>query len=288
MLPSIVVLTNLTPAAEQAARYAAVLGQPVHAQLRLLHLYHDPILDPELATITTAQAVRSQAETLSRLEAMGRRLPAPSEALLSVQGAFEAVEDVARRYQPLLLAMGLSSEHDLFDNLLRNQALPVLRATHRPLLLVPEGAALLAAPPRRVAVAVDAEPFVPNPAARAVAPLLAAWPATYTVVHVATEHEQEAFPGQHALGNVHQSGLLPPATRPELCESRHLAPADGILQAVNDVQADLLVLITRPRSFLGRLFHHSVTAQVLRRSRVPVLLLPAEAPELPGWMPHLS
>jgi nucleotide-binding universal stress UspA family protein len=139
-----------------------------------------------------------------------------------------------------------------------------------------------------VALAVDAERFVPNQAARAVVPLLAAWPAAYTVVHVAAPDEQEAFLGQRALGNVHQSGLLPPATRPELYESRHLTPAEGILQALNDVQAELLVLIARPRSFLGRLFHHSVTAQVLRRSRVPVLLLPAEAPELPGWMPQLS
>ena len=60
------------------------------------------------------------------------------------------------RHHPLLLAMSLSPEQDLADYLLRNHVLPVLRATHRPLLLVPE-----AGPPpglpRRVLVAVDGE-----------------------------------------------------------------------------------------------------------------------------------
>jgi nucleotide-binding universal stress UspA family protein len=38
----------------------------------------------------------------------------------------------------------------------------------------------------------------------------------------------------------------------------------------------MLVLPVRARSFLGRLFHHSVTAQVLAQVTVPVLLLPTE------------
>jgi len=35
------------------------------------------------------------------------------------------------------------------------------------------------------------------------------------------------------------------------------------------------VLIARPRSFLGELFHCSFTTAVLRHCSVPVLLLPA-------------
>ncbi|SHJ81637.1 Universal stress protein family protein [Hymenobacter daecheongensis DSM 21074] len=287
MNPTFVVLANLTDTAEQAARYAAVLGEPLHARVALLHLYHDPLLDPELATVTTAQAYRTQAEVAAGLADMAGRLPAPAEVTVSVQAMPAAVEEAVQRHQPLLLAMGLSTEHDLLDHLLHNQALPVLRATHRPLLLVPE-AAPPARVPRRVVLAIDAERFTLNAAARALAPLLRAWPAAYTVVHVAAAHERQAFPGQRALGQVHLSGLLPVATPLELYEESHLSPATGVLQALDDVQADLVVLIARPRSFLGRLFHQSVTAQVLRHSRVPVLLLPAEAPTLPGWMPGLS
>ena len=59
-------------------------------------------------------------------------------------------------------------------------------------------------------------------------------------------------------------------------------PAAGVLRAVAEAQADLLILIARPRSFLGSLFHRSVTAQVLRGCSVTLLLLPAEAPDQPG------
>lgn len=286
MPPTFVVLTNLTPAAAHAARYAAALGAPWRAHLRLLHLYHDPVLDPELVSITTGPAYRSQAQTLATLDELALRLPAEAEAVLSVSPAPAAIADAVRRYQPLLLVAGLSSEADLLDQFLHNQLVPMLRATHLPVLLVPKTAPLVGLP-RRVALAVDAEPFTPNAASRAVAPLLAAWPATYTVVHVAFANEPEAFPGQRALGNVRLSELLAADTPLELYQESHVTPAAGILQAVEDVQADLLVLVARPRNFLGRLFRRGVTAQVLRHCRVPVLLLPAEAPELPGWMPAL-
>lgn len=287
MPPTLLILTNLAEPAEQAARYAGLLGAPLHARLVLLHLYHNPVLDPELVTVTTAQAYRSQAETSVALHELATRLSTPATVEVSVWAAPEAVDDAVRRHQPMLLAMGLSAEEDLLDHLLHNQALPVLRATHRPLLLVPAGARA-SSRPRRVVLAVDAEEFTPNAATRAVAPLLAAWGADYTVVHVAEAAEREAFAGQRALGAVRLSGLLPPATAPVLYESKRMPAATGILQALEDVQADLLVLIARPRSFVGRLFHRSVTAQVLRGSRVPVLLLPAEAPHQPNWMPLMS
>ena len=67
-----------------------------------------------------------------------------------------------------------------------------------------------------------------------------------------------------------------------------MRPAAGVLQAIIDTQADMLVHIARPRSFLGRLFHESVTAEVLRHSMVPMLLLPARSPAQPAWMPSMT
>lgn len=80
-----------------------------------------------------------------------------------------------------------------------------------------------------------------------------------------------------------QACALPlPAAPPDLYEEYHRDPVTGILQAVADTGVNLFVLITRPRSFLEQLFHQSVTVRVLRRSLVPVLLLPAEGPEVAG------
>ena len=285
MTPSILVLADLSAATERAAQCAAALGSPLHAQLTLLHFYHDPVL--ELAAVHIAQLDCNQADTAASLRAVARRLPVPAEVTVSVAPMPAAVEEALHRHHPLLLAMGLSTEHDLLDQVLHNQVLPVLRGTHHPLLLVPEAGP---APriPRRVLVAADGEPFTPTAAALALAPLLAAWAATFTVAHVKAHHAQLASPGKMAQADLRASGLLPPGTALELYEECHVSAGAGVLQAIDDTQADLLVLLARPRTFLERRFRRSVTAQVLRHCRVPVLLVPVDAPELPAWMPIMS
>ena len=288
MNPSLVVLTNLSEAAEKAAQYAAVLGAPLPAHVTLLHCYHDPVLMvPEMAVVTAAQTDRNYADSAAGIQALADRLPKPAQVMLSAQPLADAVADAVRQHQPLLLAMGLSPEHDFLDELLRNQVLPVLRATHCPLLLVP-AAAPAPTVPRRVVLALDVEPFDLSAAGLRLAPLLAAWQAAYTVVHVMDGQEPVTPPRRLDLTEVRARGVVPPDA--PLCLHQELdeTAADGILQAQVDTQADLVVLIARPRSFLGRRFHHSVTADVLRRCLVPVLLVPAEGPDVPDWMPAMS
>ena len=273
MNDSILVLANFADAAEATARYAAALGTPLHLRLAMLHLEGYPVmLEPELVAASAEQTQHNEAETMAGLQALARRLPGRPEVLEAAGIMSDAVAQAVRQQHPLLLALGLSHEQGLLDHLLVDQVLPVLRATQRPLLLVPRDAPCVG-PPRRVLVAVDGEPFTPNAASRALGPLLAAWSATYTVARV---RPQGQGPSRLALADVRASGLLPAATLLELYETADAYTAPGILQAVADTQADLLVLIARPRSFLGELFHRSVTAAVLRHCAVPVLLLPAE------------
>ena len=273
MNDSILVLANFAEAAEPTARYAAALGAPLHLRLVLLHLDAYPVmLEPELMAASAEQTQRNEAETMAGLQALARRLPGHPAVLEAAGIMADAMAEAVRQQHPLLLAMGLSHEQSQLDSLLLDQMLPVLRTTHRPLLLVPRDAPCVG-PPRRVLVAIDGEPFIPNAASRALAPLLAAWAARFTVVHV---HPQGGPPSRLALADVRASGLLPAATPLELYKAADTYPAPGVLQAVADTQADLLVLIARPRSFLGGLFHRSVTASVLRHCAVPVLLLPAE------------
>jgi nucleotide-binding universal stress UspA family protein len=270
---SILVLANFADAAEATARYAAALGAPLHLPLSLLHLEVYPVmLEPELVAAAAEQTQRNEAETMTGLRALAHRLPGHTEVLETAGFMAAGVAEAVRQQHPLLLAMGLSHEQSLLDRLLLDQLLPVLRATQRPLLLVPHDAPTVG-PPRRVLLAVDGEPFTPNAASRALAPLLAAWGATYTVAHI---RSQDQAPSRLAMADVRASGLIPPAAPLDLYDQPNPHPATGLLQAIADTRADLLVLMARPRSFLGELFHRSVTAAVLRHCTVPVLLLPAE------------
>jgi nucleotide-binding universal stress UspA family protein len=94
-----------------------------------------------------------------------------------------------------------------------------------------------------------------------------------SVVHVAPAAHGSSR-ADIALQSVQRTGLFGDLTGNSLYEVREELPADGILQAAAELKVQLIVLLARPHTFLGSLFHRSVTAQVLRHSPVPVLLLP--------------
>ena len=139
--------------------------------------------------------------------------------------------------------------------------------------MVPASPAVLPAP-HRVLLAVDGEPFTLGPYAGTVRHLLDALPAALTVLHVRPPGSADELPSQ-ALESVQRTGLADDLA--ELSHHRSVSaphPAGGILRVAGSAEFDLVALIARPRSFLGRLFHHSVTAQVLLHSPIPVLILP--------------
>jgi nucleotide-binding universal stress UspA family protein len=256
MQPAFVVFTDFSAAAERALRYTTPLARALNGRLVLLHVYQDPYIEPEAAMMTVPLVLENRKERLAQLTERARQLALPAEAELSVEALADAMADVVQRHQPLMLG---------------HQAAPILQAARYPLLLVPESWPT-DQPPRRLVVAADEHGFWLTPASLALQGLLAGWHAPTTVVHVGPAHgASRAVIGFEA---VRRTGLFGPLTDNDLYEVREEAPADGVLHAVAELQADLLVVLARPHTFLGELFHRSVTGQLLRRSPVPVLVLP--------------
>lgn len=266
-----VVLTDLSSAAQVALSYTANLAELLHGRLVLLHVYQDPLLAPETVMVAAPAAISSRQEVMAELMHCTRHQPVAAEAEMSGDTLGLAVFDVVQRRQPLLLAVGREHPENLLDQFIRNLALPVLHDARYPLLLVPEECENTTLPTRLV-VAADDEPFWLTPPSRAIATLLTTLQPSTTVVHVANADG----PSQAAVGleAVRRTGMFGPLTNNSLYEVREEAPADGILHAADELQAQLIVMLARPHTFVGGLFHRSVTAQVLRRSHLPVLVLP--------------
>lgn len=270
------VLLDAVEDAAHVASFAARLAQPAGAELVLVHVEALPVVEPNYGLVLGAPEYLPPLPDLSEpLTALARQLPVPV-TLESSQGTLAgAVQQAILRYQPQLLVLGLQEEHAWLDRLLLNQAVPVLRDTRLPLLLVPPKAAQVLNSPLKVLLAVDCEPIHLTQAAAAFNQVLHRWQPAVTVAHV-SEPEAATESNMHlALKSVRTSGLL----AQDAGHGYHMQDpscAAGILRAATATQADLLMLIARPRSFLNALFHHSITADVMRRSTIPLLLLPVE------------
>jgi nucleotide-binding universal stress UspA family protein len=127
--------------------------------------------------------------------------------------------------------------------------------------------------PRRFLLAVDGEPFTLGEFAGAARHLLTALGAEVTVLHVVAEAE---VPNAQALDTVERTGLLADLAPAHTRIVVNADPAAAIVAAAHPDDFDAVVVVARSRSVLGRLFHHSVTAQVVLHSALPVLVLPAQ------------
>lgn len=267
---SLLVPTDFLQPADCALAYADTLAGAIDAQVVLLHVRRDALLDPERLT---GRAETQSPEVIAlALESLARTVSAPVVAETGHGQVASAVVAALGRHQPALAVLGHRNTTALPDELVATVPLDLLRIAPQPMLVVPAGAATAVAP-RRVLLAVDGEPFSLGQHTGVAQHFLAALQAQLTLLHVAPH--QSAVADNKALEAVERTGLalgLPALTFQHLT---HPDPAAGILQVIAEGQFELVALIARPRSFLGALFHHSVTAQVLLHCPVPILVLPA-------------
>ena len=270
MTASLLILTDFFQAANRALNYATNLARPLNAQLVLLHVRRDSALDP--ARLSNSFSNLSKEAVALALNSVARELPVPMVAEVGYGRVEVAVADAVARHHPALIVLGRPDHSALPDELVQTTSLELLRHTPYPMLVVPH-LVTSTAPPRRVLLAVDGEPFSLGAHTGTTQQLFTALKAEVTVLNVAAgRHELDPA----ALESVQQTGLLldlPPAHTRTVTNA---SPARGILQVAQPHDFDLLVVIARERSFLGQLFHRSVTAQLLLDSALPILVLPAK------------
>lgn len=263
---TLIVLTDFFPAARQAIRYAAGLAGPIGARLVLLHVRAASVLEGELLP----QPAASEADLRAAVGALAHGVYTLTTVELVPDLQRSTAADLARRYGPALFVLGRSVEPERAGDV-SVAVRELLRTSDFPLLLVPE---IYYGPfsPRRVAIAADGEPFgLDRPAAAL--QLLAQVQPVLTVVTV--EGIEDDLACAAALRYVQASGLTAGASYTTPLAVHNLDPAQGLLTAIAQADAQLLVLIARQRSFFGAMFHHSVTSRLLAASPVPLLVLPA-------------
>ncbi len=274
MNPCLVVLTDFSPAAERARAYAAALAAPLNAELHLVHIYLPPPTSAPIAHVMQPVNARYVRETRQTLEQLAAGLAVPATAELIETDWDSAVQQVLRKYRPLLLVAGLTATDGQLDEWLSNRTLPLARQMGYPLLLVPADLPDSAIhPPQRLALAVEDRGFRLAPNATAVAPLLDAF--STEIITVVVLESDDWGGGQAGLSAARACGLAASMPHSPLHKVGGEQPAPGILNAVDALSIDVLALLDRGHDWVDKIFIDSVTDQVLRETQTPVLLLAA-------------
>ncbi len=272
MKPNLLVLSDFSPAAERARAYAAVLAAPLGAEVHLLHVYPTPPTTARVGKVTYATNARDMRRERHALEEVAAAMPVPATATTVAQAWDEAVAQALEQHRPLLLIAGLTATNGPLDEWLSNRALPLAHKTGYPLLLVPQHLPTAALrPPRCLALAVRDQFFTLTPEAQALRPLFAALDAVVMPITIAQAYEPDA--GRHGLTAARACGLTPALAGSSLHRVVAEGAAAGLQQAVQELSAEVLILLDPGHGWIAKLFGNSVIDEVLRHTQVPVLLL---------------
>jgi nucleotide-binding universal stress UspA family protein len=274
MQPTLVVLTDFSPAGDRACAYAAALAAPLGAALHLVHVFSLPFTSPRMAVAMRYANAEHILEDSRLLQQKADELPMPATTQIIEADWASAVEQALAHYRPLLLVAGLTATDGPFNEWLSNRPLPLAYQTGYPLLLVPENLPLAALhPPRRLLLAVEDRPFQLSPEARLLGPQ---FDILGSQAFVATVRPSDAPPASQAgLRAAQHCGLASALAQAELHQVVDARPASGIWQAADELEADIVVLLDQGHGWAHKVFSGSVIADVVRYSQVPVLLLAA-------------
>ncbi len=273
MASPLVVLTDFHAVTNRALTYAAGLAEPLQAELVLLHARSDALLAPldddlpyapvsDLATDRALQRLANEQPVHTLVEVSERELP-------------EAVRAAVLRHHPLLLVLGQSGGSSAPVEVLTSTAETLLSTVPYPLLLLPALGNWQTAPPRRLLLAVDGQPFVLHQYQQVLRQLLGVAGGTLAVVRIADDSHMR-LGTETILRTITANNLAEELPDIQLHEVYNQSVVDGVLEQAAQQAADLLVVVARRHSLLGSLFHRSVTAQLIEQSPIPLLVLPAQ------------
>jgi nucleotide-binding universal stress UspA family protein len=275
----ILVPIDYSEASLRGLRYALAVAGPLRASVTALHVFGDVLATPYIANQAEEQARREINEIVRAHRAPGIDL----SGMVAWAAPAEGIHRVAEQIDADLLVIGTHARTGVTRALLGSVCESVLRDSRRPIVTIPpaRGEAVPFGLPKRILVATDLSK-TSAPAVDYAVDLAALVGASVVVLHsyapslVLNAREvsaQIAAAAQAALDRALSAGKDRGATIETAL--REGDPVVAISETAREMNADLLVLGTRGRHGLERLFVGSVAETVIRTASRPVLTLHA-------------
>lgn len=269
-MKTILVPTDFSSAADNAARYAIQLSKKLNAEVVLLHVYHIPPSDPIVPTMTFSikeleeLSDNSLKEKVSELQkSTGITVKYQSRLGFAVDQILEEEE----KYD--LIVMGMRGAGPISEVFFGSVSTDTLRKTRKPVLIIPEKAQYR--DPKNIVFACDYDANLNMKTVNYLKEIANEFDGNISIVNVVQDSSilspEEATAGlklEHALSDIKHSYFFP--------------ENDNLVEGVNDFarthNADLIAIIPHRHNLIERLFHRNNSKKIAFHTDLPLLALP--------------
>lgn len=262
---AIVALTDFTPAADNAALYAARLAHRLGAELTLLHIYQLPVSMNDMPVlVVSADELKnnSDAGLQHTKELLQRQVPNLSIHTHSRLGDVNDEINLFCKEVPVwALVMGTHHYTGLEKALFGRTTVSVVRHCRYPVITVPE--TFTRTELRKIVFATDLEPVEPTTAEQ-ITDIVRRLGAALDIVHVGVDEEElapETF--------LQSFRSLSPAYH----SVRHENVTKGLQEYSTNAGADLIISLPHPHSMLETFLFKVHTKDFVDKLNVPLLFI---------------
>jgi nucleotide-binding universal stress UspA family protein len=268
-MKTILVPTDFSEAAKNAAEYAAKLAKSVNAQVLLFHAYHVPAVVAADFPVMPLSLEEIQTENERYLEKEATDLAGRTGAMVTYQAKMGLAADEIRDAKDAgLIVMGMKGASEISEALLGSIAASTFRKSKVPVLLIPEKAKYKR--PETIVFACDYDPATDVHSLDALKSFSKAFNPKIYVVNIKRRKESVAVKKQVGtkldglLSNVEHVYYFP--------EKEDLA--EGINEFASEHNADIVAVVPHRYGLIEGLFHKSISKRLAFHTNVPLLALP--------------
>jgi nucleotide-binding universal stress UspA family protein len=269
-MEKIIVATDFSAAATNAARYAADMAATIGAGLVLLHNFEPPALYNEVPTVETVMAMKQEAaDGLNRLKSSleGRaKAPVPIETMVGEGSFFTELKAACESIKPFAVVLGSQGTTAAERFFFGSHTVYALKHLRWPLIAVPKNAPFNGI--KNIGLSFDFDKLQETPVA-AIKKMVTGFGATLHVLNAgnAATYSADTVHGTERLR------LLLGDVKPQYHFITHSDLDEGIIEFAEKNGIDLLLVLPRRHNFIEKLLYTSHTKKLVLHSTVPVMAL---------------
>ena len=273
-MDTIMVPTDLSPAAQNATDYAVELAKFFDAKIILVHAFPVPALNYEMP-FPVEPISEFQKDAEERLEEIKREIqrktefPLDIECVVSMGTPFNVIEETAKEKDPDLIVIGIVGEAGaLKENLIGSTAITVARKLEVPTFIIPEAVKYHTI--HKISFACDLEKTEQTDLIYVVKFFSKVFDADLEVVNVGPA--EEAITSEKAVSYLYMEDRLK-----NVKHTTFHIDGDNVAKELENYykgyETDVIMVNPKKHNIFYHLFNHSITKNLAFHLKLPILAI---------------